>query len=137
MDMKRSDWLIVVMKSMKADGAKESANQQSAEAKHMGTEGSIKKSNQWDELIRKKYAKGKIYYVRYADDFLMTFQYKEEAIRVLELLRTRLAKFDLEVAENKTRILPIEHFIGTKGTSIFWDLHSSIQEHKAENNVLE
>lgn len=70
--------------------------------------------DQWFEIVLKKYAKGEIYYVRYADDFLMMFQYKEEAVRVLELLRTRLAKFGLEVAEDKTRILPIGRFKGTK-----------------------
>ena len=62
----------------------------------------------------KKYARGEIYYVRYADDFLIMFQYEEEAIKVLELLRTRLGKFGLEVAEDKTRILPIGRFKGTK-----------------------
>ena len=56
----------------------------------------------------------KLKYVRYADDFLLMFQYEEEAKRVLELLRTRLAKFGLEVAEDKTRILPIGRFKGTK-----------------------
>lgn len=66
------------------------------------------------EIVLKKYAKGEIYYVRYADDFLMMFQYEEEANKVLELLRTRLAKFGLEVAEDKTRIIPIGRFKGTK-----------------------
>ena len=70
--------------------------------------------DQWYEIVLKKYAKGEIYYVRYADDFLMMFQYEEEAVRVLELLRTRLAKFGLEVAEDKTRIIPIGRFKGTK-----------------------
>lgn len=70
--------------------------------------------DQWFELVLKKYAKGEIYYVRYADDFLMLFQYEEEAVRVLQLLRTRLAKFGLEAAEDKTRILPIGRFKGTK-----------------------
>lgn len=70
--------------------------------------------DQWYEIVLKKYAKGEIYYVRYADDFLMMFQYEEEAVKVLELLRTRLAKFGLEVAEDKTRIIPIGRFKGTK-----------------------
>ena len=70
--------------------------------------------DQWYEIVLKKYAKGEIYYIRYADDFLMLFQYEEEAIKVLELLRARLAKFGLEVAEDKTRILPIGRFKGTK-----------------------
>ena len=47
--------------------------------------------DQWFEIVLKKYARGEIYYVRYADDFLMLFQYEGEAARVLELLRTRLA----------------------------------------------
>ena len=70
--------------------------------------------DQWFEIVLKKYARGEIYYVRYADDFLMLFQYEGEAARVLELLRTRLAKFGLEVAEDKTRILPIGCYKGTK-----------------------
>lgn len=70
--------------------------------------------DQWFEIVLKKYARGEIYYVRYADDFLMLFQYEGEAARVLELLRTRLAKFGLEVAEDKTRILPIGRYKGTK-----------------------
>ena len=70
--------------------------------------------DQWYEIVLKKYAKGEIYYVRYADDFLMMFQYEEEAAKVLELLRTRLAKFGLEVAEDKTSIIPIGRFKGTK-----------------------
>lgn len=70
--------------------------------------------DQWYEIVLKKYAKGEVYYVRYADDFLMMFQYEEEAVKVLELLRTRLAKFGLEVAEDKTRIIPIGRFKGTK-----------------------
>ena len=68
----------------------------------------------WFEYVLKKHVKGEIYYVRYADDFLMMFQYEEEAFKVLELLRARLAKFGLEVAEDKTRILPIGRFKGTK-----------------------
>lgn len=68
----------------------------------------------WFACVIKKYAKGEIYYARYADDFLMMFQYEAEASKVLELLRARLAKFGLEVAEEKTRILPIGRFKGTK-----------------------
>jgi len=55
-----------------------------------------------------------VYYVRYADDFLLMFQYENEAKMVLGLLKTRLGKFGLEVAEDKTRILPIGRFKGTK-----------------------
>ena len=57
---------------------------------------------------------GEVYYVRYADDFLLLFQYEYEARQVLEALKGRLAKFGLELAEDKTRILPIGRFKGTK-----------------------
>ena len=62
----------------------------------------------------KKILKGEVYYVRYADDILWMFQYEKEAISVLELLRERLKAFGLEAAEDKTRILPIGRFKGTK-----------------------
>ncbi len=43
--------------------------------------------------------------VRYADDFIICVQHQDEAKRILEVLRKRLGKFDLELAEDKTRIL--------------------------------
>ena len=52
--------------------------------------------------------------MRYADDFIMLFQYEKEAYEVMEALKKRLLKFDLGVAEDKTRILPIGRFRGTK-----------------------
>jgi len=52
--------------------------------------------------------------VRYADDFLILFQYENEAQLVMNGLKDRLGKFSLEVAEEKTRILPMGRFKGTK-----------------------
>ena len=68
----------------------------------------------WFEKVIKPRLRGEAYYVRYADDFLILFQYENEAKCVLEELKTRLGKFSLEVAEDKTRILPIGRFKGTK-----------------------
>ena len=68
----------------------------------------------WYEKILQKRCKGEIYYMRYADDFLLMFQYENEAWQVMEALKARLEKFGLEVAEDKTRILPIGRFKGTK-----------------------
>ena len=68
----------------------------------------------WFEMAIKPKLRGEAYYVRYADDFLILFQYENEAIEVLALLKRRLGKFSLEVAEDKTRILPIGRFKGTK-----------------------
>lgn len=68
----------------------------------------------WFEKAVKPILKGEAYYVRYADDFLILFQYENEAQRIMQALKPRLGKFGLEVAQEKTRILPIGRFKGTK-----------------------
>ena len=68
----------------------------------------------WFEKAIKPKLRGEAYYVRYADDFLILFQYENEAQMVLNILRNRLKKFSLELAEEKTRILPIGRFKGPK-----------------------
>ena len=68
----------------------------------------------WFEKAIKPKLQGEAYYVRYADDFLILFQYENEAQAVLNTLENRLGKFSLELAEEKTRILPIGRFKGTK-----------------------
>lgn len=68
----------------------------------------------WFENAVKPRLRGEAYYVRYADDFLILFQYEEEANEVLRHLGKRLNNFGLELAEEKTRILPIGRFKGTK-----------------------
>ena len=68
----------------------------------------------WFEKGVKPRLRGEAYYVRYADDFLILFQYENEAKQVMQALKPRLGKFSLEVAEEKTRILPTGRFRGTK-----------------------
>lgn len=68
----------------------------------------------WYEKVLRKQCKGEVYFVRYADDFLLMFQYENEAHEVRTALKVRLEKFGLELAEEKTRILPIGRFKGTK-----------------------
>ena len=67
----------------------------------------------WFEHIKKKY-KGEMYLIRYADDFVVLFQYENEAKDFYNKLIERLAKFNLEIATDKTRILPFGRFKGTK-----------------------
>ena len=43
--------------------------------------------------------------VRYADDFVIGFESHSEATACLEALRTRFAKFGLELHEGKTRLI--------------------------------
>jgi group II intron reverse transcriptase/maturase len=68
----------------------------------------------WFQKAVKPRLTGEAYYVRYADDFLIMFQNENEAQKVLEALGKRLGKFSLETAEDKTRVLPIGRFKGTK-----------------------
>lgn len=68
----------------------------------------------WVEIVLKKAVKGEVYYVRYADDFLLMFQYENEATGTMELIRERLKKYGLELAEDKTRVLPFGRFKGNK-----------------------
>lgn len=68
----------------------------------------------WFEKGIKPKLKGEAYLVRYCDDFIIMFQYENEAQEVYELLKGRLKKFKLELAEDKTRILPFGRFKGNK-----------------------
>jgi group II intron reverse transcriptase/maturase len=68
----------------------------------------------WFELEIKPRLRGEAYYVRYADDFLIMFQYESDARAVMNVIPKRLARFSLEVAPDKTRILPFGRFKGTK-----------------------
>jgi len=68
----------------------------------------------WFEKGIKPKLKGEAYLVRYCDDFIIMFQYENEAQIVYELLKERLKKFNLELAEDKTRILPFGRFKGNK-----------------------
>jgi group II intron reverse transcriptase/maturase len=59
----------------------------------------------WMEKVVKRRRKGYVEIVRYADDFIICVQEKEEANYILEALKERLKKFGLELAEDKTRII--------------------------------
>lgn len=61
----------------------------------------------WFEKIVRKHCKGKAYMVRYADDSIFCFQFEEDAKRFYESLIRRLAKFNLKVAEEKTKIIKL------------------------------
>jgi len=64
----------------------------------------------WFEKKVRKQCKGQAYIVRYADDFVCCFQYKSEAVEFFQSLKVRLQKFNLEVAEDKTKIIPFGRF---------------------------
>lgn len=64
----------------------------------------------WFEKVVKKQCKGQAYMVRYADDFVCCFQHKSDAENFYASLIKRLQKFNLELAEDKTKIIPFGRF---------------------------
>jgi RNA-directed DNA polymerase len=59
----------------------------------------------WVHQWRRRTARGRVSLVRYADDFVMGFQYEADARRMLADLRERVAKFGLALHEDKTRLI--------------------------------
>ena len=59
----------------------------------------------FEAAVRNRQFRGEAYLTRYADDFVACFQYRDDAEKFYQALRSRLAKFGLEIAPEKTRIL--------------------------------
>ncbi len=59
----------------------------------------------WAKAWREKVAGGDMIIVRYADDAVLGFQYREDAERFLEQLQERVRKFGLELHPDKTRLI--------------------------------
>jgi RNA-directed DNA polymerase len=59
----------------------------------------------WAHQWRTRYAHGDVVIVRFADDFVVGFEYREDAERFWADLRDRLAEFSLELNAEKTRLI--------------------------------
>ena len=64
----------------------------------------------WFEKKIKKESGGEAYLIRYCDDFICCFQYKEDAENFYKKLEKRLKEFGLETAEDKTKIIEFGRF---------------------------
>ena len=64
----------------------------------------------WFEKAVKRQCRGQAYLIRYADDFVCCFQHRDDAEWFYAALGERMAKFGLELAEEKTRILEFGRF---------------------------
>jgi group II intron reverse transcriptase/maturase len=64
----------------------------------------------WVRQWRHRHARGQVYVVRYADDFVMGFQHEDDARAMREALSSRLAQFGLELHADKTRVLRFGRF---------------------------
>jgi group II intron reverse transcriptase/maturase len=59
----------------------------------------------WVQRWRQQQAKGALIVVRFADDFVVGFEHRSEAVQFLAELRERFAKFALELHPDKTRLI--------------------------------
>ncbi len=64
----------------------------------------------WFEKVVKAHCKGEALIIRYADDFVCAFQYREEAEKFFRDLAKRLNKFGLAVASEKTSLMRFSRF---------------------------
>jgi group II intron reverse transcriptase/maturase len=64
----------------------------------------------WFEKVYRKKCSGYARMIRYADDFVVCFQYKMDAERFGREVRMRLGKFGLEVEPTKTKVMEFGRF---------------------------
>jgi len=65
----------------------------------------------WTQQWRTKQASSDMIVVRYCDDFIVGFHYRRDAVRYLKELKARLAKFELELHPDKTRLIEFGRFV--------------------------
>lgn len=61
--------------------------------------------DEWFEKEVRPRLRGEAYEIRYVDDFILCFQYREDAERVLAVLSKRFAKYGLTLHPEKTRLI--------------------------------
>jgi len=78
----------------------------------------------WFEKVAKKELAGYSKLIRYADDFVVCFEERESAIKFIEMLKIRFAKFGLRMSEGKSRVVDFGRKVwednnqrGRKGTT--------------------
>ena len=64
----------------------------------------------WVQRWRQTQARGEVVVVRFADDFTLGFQHRDDAERFLAALRERFAQFGLTLHPDKTRLLEFGRF---------------------------
>lgn len=65
----------------------------------------------------------------------MSVSIRERSAKFYQLLIERLKKFGLEIAEDKSRILPFGRYKGTKESFDFLDLHITMRKVIGANTV--
>jgi len=70
--------------------------------------------DKWVHAWRRREARGEVIIVRYADDFVMGFEHREDAERFTAELGERLRKFDLELNAEKTRLIEFGRYAASR-----------------------
>ena len=70
--------------------------------------------DEWFENEGKPRMRGEAHEIRFADDAVLGFQYKEDAERVMEVLPKRFAKYGLTIHPEKTRLLEFGRYAEEK-----------------------
>jgi RNA-directed DNA polymerase len=68
--------------------------------------------DEWFEKEIKPQVTGECHLVRYADDFIVMVQFKDEAHRLVEVIRKRFEQFDLQLHPDKTRVMSFGRYEG-------------------------
>jgi RNA-directed DNA polymerase len=64
----------------------------------------------WAHRWRRRHARGDVILTRFADDFVVGFEHRDDAERFVADLRGRFAQFGLELAADKTRLIEFGRF---------------------------
>jgi group II intron reverse transcriptase/maturase len=64
----------------------------------------------WARQWKQRYALGQVVVVRFADDLVLGFQHRDDAERFWADLRERFAQFNLELNDDKTRLIEFGRF---------------------------
>jgi RNA-directed DNA polymerase len=71
----------------------------------------------WLQQWRKQTARGEVIVTRWADDFIVGFQHRDDAERFLRELRERLKAFSLELHPEKTRLIEFGRYAQERRTT--------------------
>lgn len=63
--------------------------------------------------------KGRCSIIRWADDFILGFEYEKDALRVMEVLPRRFERFELSLHPEKTKLIRFSKRISEKGNGTF------------------
>lgn len=87
----------------------------------------------WFETYIKKQTKGECYLIRYADDFIMLFEYEEDSYYVYNKVKERLKEYNLKLQQEKTNIFYFSS--KTLTTNTFNYLGLNIYNYKDNNYI--